>query len=179
MAGFKPVNKIGGTARTGQTVCYHVDSGHSTLLAPGDAVLITGTSDVDGLAEVDAATAGSLITGMITAVLPNYGNLNQSGLPASTAGYVLVDTDISTVFEAIVDSSGVARTDVGSNADIVATAATNTVGFAQSNMVVNGGSYTAGSAQVRLVGLKEGNTGAGATVYIRINESTEYDTTGV
>ncbi len=171
MSGFKPVQNIGGAPYTGKTQLFAVSSGHASLLAVGDLVRISGTADSTGLAEVDAATAGSLITGAITAILPNFSNLEQSGLPISTAGKVMVTVGRDVLFEAPT-ASAVAITDVGGNSDIVATEATASGGLVQSNMTVQTSSAIAGTAQIRIEGLKDGGTAVGSTIYCRINEST-------
>jgi hypothetical protein len=177
--GFRPTQDISGNDYVGKVQTYYVESSHATLLAIGDLVVETGNTDSNGIATVDAASAGGLITGAIVAVNYNPSNLEQAGLPASTAGYVEVAVDPNTIFEAYVNASGITAADVGANADIVATAATLTGGLAYSNMVINGASYASGTAQIRIVGLVDGATGAGAKVYCRINESTVKGVVGV
>ena len=75
-------------------------------------------------------------------------------------------------------STTVALADVGANADIVATAATQSGGLVNSNMTVNTTSPAAATAQIRIEGLKDGDTSSGATIFCRINESTS-NTVGV
>ncbi len=150
---------------------FGVDDGHSTLLAVGDLVVITGQSDATGLQEVDAAAAAGLITGAIVAIDTNFSDLEQRGLPALTAGKVKVTTDPLVLFECET-STTVAATDVGQNAELTATAATATGGLVNSNMVMNSGTFITATAQLRLEGLKDGGTAAGSTVFCRINEST-------
>lgn len=177
MAGFRPVQNLGGAPYNGKTVTYGVDSGHSTLLAVGDLARITGQSDADGLQEVDAAAAGQLITGVIVAIDPNISNLEQAGLPASIAGSVKVAVGRDMLLE-VVTSASVAATDVGRNAELLATASTLAGGLAISNMKLNSAVFIAATAQLRLEGLKDGGTASGSTVYVRINEST-FDTVGI
>ena len=141
--GFRPVQDISGGSYTGKVQTFSVAAGHTTLLAVGDLVRITGTADANGLA----------------------------GLAISTAGTVKVATDPMILLEAI-SSTTVAVTDVGGNAEIVATEATASGGLVNSNMTVNTGTVIAGTAQIRIEGLKDGGTAAGTTLYCRINEST-------
>lgn len=176
--GFRPINSITGGRYTGKVQTYGVDAGHATLLAVGDLVVETGTSDSDGLAEVDAASAGSLITGVIVAIDPDLSNLERKGLPASTAGKVKVAVGREMLLEAE-SSTTVAAGDVGGNADIVATAATTTGNLVNSNMKVDTSSVGAASAQIRIVGRKDGGTAADTTLICQINESTVDGTTGV
>lgn len=171
MAGFKPVQSLGGAPYSGKVVTYGVAAGHATLLAPGDLVSITGTADATGLQQVDASAAAGLLTGCIVSIDPNISNLEQAGLPAGTAGTVKVAVDRNMLMEAP-SSTTVAITDVGQNAEITATAASLSGGLAVSNMNVNTGTFIAGTAQIRLEGLKDGGTAAGSTLYVRINEST-------
>ena len=172
MAGFRPIQDISGNSYTGKVETYAVAAAHATLLASGDMVRITGTARaIDGMAFVDAATAAQTLTGVIIGVDYNMANLEQKGLPASTAGTVKVATDTNLLLEGT-SSGTVALVDVGANADIVATAATQTGGLVTSNMTINTAAPAAGTAQIRIVGLKDGATAAGSTVFCRINEST-------
>tara|TARA_R110000851_G_scaffold284998_1_gene438596 strand:- start:160 stop:699 length:540 start_codon:yes stop_codon:yes gene_type:complete len=176
--GFRPVQDISGGSYTGKVQTFGVAAGHSTLLSTGDLVTITGTADTNGLAQVDASAAAGLITGAIVSIAPNFSNLEQRGLPASTAGVVMVAVDTNLLLEAPT-SGTIAVTDVGQNADIVATAASATGGLVNSNMTVNSASFSAATKQIRIEGLKDGGTAAGSTVYCRINESTVSGVVGV
>ena len=180
--GFFPVNSIGEQGYTGRLVTYYIPASHASNLTAGDLVIDLAAADATtGYPECDAATAGGLISGVIVGFLPNVLNLNISYLPASTAGYALVAPATNTLLlKAYVNASGILTTNVGQNADIVATACT-VVGtsYASPNMVINGASYGSSTAQIRIVSLVDGNTGAGAAVLCRINESTVSGTTGV
>jgi len=181
MAGFRPFSSLSTSDFNSKVLPYYVASGHATLLAVGDLVVETGTAANNpstGYSQVDAVTAGNPILGAIVGIGPNYSNLSQAGLPAGTAGIVWVLVDPYALYYAEVAAGGIADTDVGSNADVTATAATLTGGYAQSNMVITS-SFGSGSAGIRIVGLFEGQTGAGATVICRINESSITSTTGV
>ena len=123
------------------------------------------------MAEVDKAAAAQTLTGCIIGVDFNMSNLEQKGLPALTAGTVKVATDQNMLMEAEA-STTVALADVGANADIVATTASASGGLVNSNMTVNTTSPAAATAQIRIVGLKDGDTSSGATIICRINEST-------
>ena len=82
--GFRPVQDISGGSYTGKVQTFSVAAGHTTLLAVGDLVRITGTADANGLAGVDAAAAGTLITGPIVAIDFNPSDLETKGLAIST-----------------------------------------------------------------------------------------------
>ncbi len=179
--GFRPVTSIGDASYNGRVQTYYVAASHASNLAVGDLVLETGVANsTTGIAGVDAATAGGLISGVIVGFQYNPQNLETTYLAASTAGYVFVaPATKDLLLTAYVDSSGITVNDVGANADIVATACTVSGSFAVSNMSINGGSYGSGTAQIRIVGLVDGGTGAGAQVYCRINESTISGVVGV
>lgn len=177
--GFVPINTQSGSSPTGLTKTYAVASGHASLLAPGDWVTITGTGDIEGRQEVDVSTAANPLTGVIRAVDFDTSDLERQGLPASTAGTIKVTIDPATIFEADISNGTVALTDIGSNADIVATAATQSGSLVQSNMTVDAGTFGAASGQVRILGIKDGVVGATATVFCRPNESTLKSTVGV
>ncbi len=180
MAGFRPVQDISGGAYTGKVQTYHVAAGHASLLGVGDLVKETGIADATtGIAEVDAATAGANVTGAIVSIDFNINNLEQSGLPAATAGFVKVTVDPDTLYETTLSGGSVALVDVGTNADIVVTAATASGGLVQSNMALDASAFITGTDVLRLVGLKDAEIGANGTVFVRINESTIKSTTGV
>lgn len=176
--GFRPVQDISGHPYCGKVQTFAVAAAHSTLLAVGDLVRITGTARAsDGMAEVDAAATAQTLTGVIVGVDFDMSNLERKGLPALSAGTVKVATDRDMILEAEA-STTVALVDVGANADIVATAATASGGLVNSNMTVNTTSPAAATAQIRIMGLKDGLTASGSTIYCRINESTN-DVVGV
>lgn len=178
--GFRPYSSLSTSDFNGKILPFYVASSHASLLAVGDLVVETGTAANNpstGYSEVDAVTAGGLILGAIVEIVPNYGNLSQAGLPAGTGGYVNVLVDPYALYLAEVAAGGITAADVGLNADVTATAASLTGGYATSNMVITS-SFGSGSAGVRIVGLFEGQTGASATVICRINESSITSTTG-
>lgn len=176
MSGFTLANTRNDAGTEGKLVTFGVDSAHATLLAPGDVCVITGTSDADGLQEVDAAAAGAAITGVISSVLPNYEGeaLTETGLPASTGGKVTVHVDPETVFTVDVSNGPLVAANVGLNADIVATAATKAGGLTVSNMTLNAtGVATTSTLQFRIEGLLEGADGVlGSRALVKINNST-------
>ena len=159
MSGFQFIKDIG---RDGGSVQrYHVLSSHASILAPGDHVILTGTAHTDGVAEVDAATAGAVFLGVIVAVAPDYANetLNEQGLPASTAGYVYVNQSPTAQYEVAGDgSTALAVTDVSLNFDSIVTAATRSGGTTRSNFTLD--TTTSGVntvAQWKVIGLVDGD----------------------
>ena len=183
--GFRPVQDRSGHAYTGKVETYAVDATHATLLAVGDLVVETGNLDAaTGISEVDAASAGGLITGVIVGIDFDPSDLDRKGLTASTAGFVKVATGKDLLLEAETSGGTLALTDVGGNLPIVATAATASGGLVNSNMTVDAsGNSTSATDQIRIVGVKDSGditypAPAGTTVICRINESTN-DVVGV
>jgi hypothetical protein len=183
--GFRPIQDRSGHSYTGKVETYAVKSTHATLLSVGDLVIETGNLDAaTGISEVDAVSAAGLITGVIIGVDYNMQNLEQKGLPASTAGTVKVAVDKDMLLEAETSGGTFALNDVGGNLDIVATAATASGGLVNSNMTINAtGNASSATAQVRIVSVKDSGditypAAIGTTLICRINESTN-DAVGV
>ncbi len=186
--GFRPVQDLSGSDYTGKVQTFAVDATHASILAVGDLVVETGNLEAaTGLSEVDAITAGTgnLITGAIVAIDRNISDLEQSGLPASTAGTVKVASDPNLLLEAETLGGTFALTDVGGNLPVTVTAATASGGLVNSNMVVNTtGAALSTTEQVRVVGVKDSAditfpAAAGTTLIVRINESTINGAVGV
>lgn len=187
MAGASLVKTQGASGYTGKVQTFSVALAHATLLAIGDFVTITGTANAaSGVAEVDASAAAGLITGTIVGFTPNYSNLEQKGLPAGVAGSVLVQLDLDVLYEIEISDTALTVADVGSNADIDATAASASGNLVSSNMTIDG-SAVAGAgatAQLRIVGLVPPTDGTvigavGNLATVRINESTVKGVVGV
>lgn len=150
---------------------------HATRLAIGDLVRITGDANpVTGVAYVDAPTAGQAISGVVSGIVPNFltENLTDTGLAASTLGSVFVQMDPRAEYEVDVVNGPLVVASVGLNATYVPTAATNTAGYTQSNMVLNAtGVATTATLPLRIVKLLAGADGVlGSRALVRINEST-------
>lgn len=156
---------------------FDVAASHATRLAIGDLVRITGTATaVTGVAQVDAPTAGQSVTGVISGIVPGFAteNFTDTGLAASTAGSVLVQCDPRAEYEVEVANGPLVVADVGLNADFVATAATNTAGYTQSNMKLNAtGVASTNTLPFRIIKLLNGSDGVlGSKALVRLNEST-------
>jgi len=186
--GFRPIQDLSGGGYTGKIQTFAVDATHATLLSVHDLVVETGNLEAaTGLSEVDAISAGTgnLITGTIVAIDTNISDLEQRGLPASTAGTVKVAVDNNLLLEAETLGGTFALTDVGGNLPVTVTAATATGGLVNSNMVVNTtGAAASSTEQVRIVGVKDSGditfpAPVGTTLIVRINESTVNGAVGV
>lgn len=181
IAGFTPVQDLSGHQYTGKIETYPVSSSHSTALAVGDIVTFTGTADtVTGLPFVDAASGSGVLLGPITSVNYNPSNIDRTGvLPALTAGFVQVAVDRQLLMVTQL-STTVTATKVQLNYPLLPTACTtfNNGNNAYSNMKINtAGAGQTAADQLRLEAfvndLQDGvSLAAGATVYVRINQST-------
>ena len=171
---------------TGKQFTYDVEDTHSTLLAPGDVMRITGTATAapSGRPQIDSATATQSITGVLFSVDPNFAGeaLSETGLLASTFGTVKVDVDPHALYEVDVSNGPLVVANVGLNADLVAAAATKTGGLSISNMTINAtGVAATQTLPFRIVALLTSDAGVfGDRALVRINNSTLSDgATGV
>ena len=176
MAGFNLDLSQSSSDHNGKLETFSVAVAHATLLAPGDIVKLTGTSDTDGIALVDAGTQGASFTGVIAGVEPLFTgeNLTQTGLPASTAGKVRchVDPNLNFIVEC---SAALSAVDVGLNADAAITAATASGGLTISNMKLDSATKaTTATLHFRILGLVPNSAGVvdGLKARVRINGST-------
>lgn len=156
---------------------FDVAAAHATRLAIGDLVRITGEANATtGTPQVDAPTAGQSITGVISGIVPGFAteNFTDTGLAALTAGSVLVQCDPRAEYEVDVVNGPLVVANTGLNADFVPTAATNTAGYTQSNMVLNAtGVATTVTLPLRIVKLLVGSDGVlGSRALVRLNTTT-------
>ena len=121
MAGLELSKSTSGGEWCGRVSTYDVASSHATAIALGDAAILTGTSNTDGVAGIDAVSGviATKVTGVIVGVTPDYSeeNLNVVGLPASTGRLVQVIDDPNALFECESDAT-LSAGDVGSNVGI-------------------------------------------------------------
>ena len=176
MAGFWFRGSVG-YGPDGKLQRYDVAASHTTRLAIGDVVTINGTATAaTGVAQVDASTAAQAVTGVISGIVPGFAteNLTDTGLAALTAGSVLVQIDPRAEYEVDVANGPLLVADVGLNVDLVATAATATAGYTQSNMTVNAtGKATTVTLPFRVIGLTVGADGVlGSRCMVRLNNTT-------
>ena len=177
--GFQVQKKQGDGDFVGKLFTYDVDSGHSTLLAPGDVMTVTGTANTDGVPGIDAASASSQVTGVLASVDPIFAGeaLSESGLPAATGSLVKLQVDPTLLFAVDVENGPLLVTEVGLNADIVANVATKTGGLSTSNMTLNAtGVATTQTLSFRIVQLLKSDAGVlGDRALVRINDGTISD----
>lgn len=175
--GLKPVRDAGSKPHSGGLEMYAVLAADGTALMIGDPVTKSGTADAAGIASVARSTASQAITGVVQGFVPN-GTTDSLGYrAASTAAYVLVNTDPDTLYEIQEDSVGgaLAAVDIGLNADIIV-AAGNTYSRRSGVLLDTSTKATTITLPLKIVGLmpRPGNDiGATAKVLVKINNSTE------
>lgn len=175
--GFVPLRDAGSKPHSGGVEMFHVPAADGTALYIGDPVIKNGSSDAAGVASVVMATAGGDITGIVQGFMPN-GTVDIVGYrAASTAAYVLVNTDPDTLYEIQEDGVGgqLAAADIGLNADFIVAAGT-AYNKRSGTMLDTSTKNTTNTLPLKIMGLSQrpGNEfGAYAKVVVKINQSTE------
>ena len=174
MAGFQAIRSQGLGGSIGQVDTYDVAAAHSTRLAIGDVVDLTGTGTATGQAGCDTASTTGQFLGVVMGFEVNPDNLTSTGLAALTGGKARVGVDPNAVYRVDVANGPLAAADLGLNLNQVVTAATESGGLTVSNMTVNAtGKATTVTFPWRLVGLEEDSAGVfGNVAIVRPNSTT-------
>lgn len=175
MAGFRSSGSHL-TSYDGKSKTYTVAASHATRISIGDVVRITATADALGTQQVDTATASQAISGIVVGVLPNFTteNFTDTGLAASVAGSLLVNTDPRAEYQVDVANGPLVLTDVGLNIDLLAAAASLSGALTISNMLVNASNKgTTSTLPFRVLQLLTDSNGVfGGRCLARMNETT-------
>lgn len=172
--GLKPVYAAG---RAMAVETFFVPATDATRLDIGDPVTPAGSADANGVATVtQAAAAGvgtSLIQGVVVGFVPSSADETPAYRPASTAMYVLVNTDPNQVFEIQEDAVGgaLAAADVGLNADIVVGAENTSYNLSGVQLDTSTKATTA-TLPLKILGFVQrpnNEIGANAKVLVKIN----------
>jgi len=175
--GLVPLRDAGSKPHSGGVEMFYVPSTDASALYIGDPVVKNGSASPEGVASVILATAGGAITGVVQGFMPN-GTTDIVGYrAASTAAYVLVNTDPDTLYEIQEDGAGgqLAATNIGQNASFIH-AAGNAYSKRSGVMLDSSTAATTAGLELKIVGLKQvpGNDfGAYAKFVVKINNSTE------
>lgn len=182
MGGFTALRSDGDGDYTGKVKTFAVISA-SQNLSPGDAVLAVGTADASGRQDIDTAGATGSVTGIISSFAPQFvgENFSGTGLSSGSSANVLVHIDPLTLFEVDVANGPLVAANVGLNAPIVNTAASNPDGVTTSNHTLNAtGVATTATLPFRIVQLLEDLNGVlGNRAIVRMNNSSIKSNTGV
>jgi len=172
--GFQVSRSVGTGENTGKVRRYYVASSNGSIIAPGDVVKLSGDADADGVAGVTRATSAGVIAGVVASVEYRIAGeaLNDTALPASTAGYVFVHTDTDLEFEVDCDETLLAA-DVGLNAQPDWVVASKTGGITVTNVKLDSATKaTTGTFQFRITGLLPDASGVlGNRATVTINAS--------
>jgi hypothetical protein len=159
---------------TGGGNTYYVTSAHAGNLFIGDPVIVTGSADAAGVPTVDIATAGATnyFTGAILGFVPDPTILANGYLPASTAGYVIVEDDPNVTYE--IQASTLALADLNANSILAAGTGNRTTGSGWFMDTATKG--TSNTYQLRIVGIAQAPDnalGQYCKAHVRINLPTE------
>ena len=164
-SGLSPVQYLNGSPWNGQARLYSVAYNYGSALYIGDPVILSGTSDVNGVAGVTLATAGDAnpVVGAVVGVgryeslIANPNNLNITYFPSGGDGatnpwYVMVADDPNIIFEAqdIGSSTQLAATNIGENINLKSGTGN---GFISGWGIDNGSHGTTATYQCKLMGL--------------------------
>lgn len=129
--GLRPVASIGSSGYTGKVEIFYVPSTDSAAIGIGDPVMLAGGLHTDGTPIAKRSTgAGAILIGVCVGVKLLPTDLTVTYRKASTAMYILVDTDPNTIYEIQEDSDGgaVALANGAQNATIILGTVSTTTG---------------------------------------------------
>lgn len=165
-AGLSPIEYLDGSPYSGKARQYYIQSTDPNAYAIGDPVVMAGSGDSNGVADVTLATAGtgSIVLGAIV----GYGGIVYGGpgaipgsvettiIPAAkTRGYyVLVSDDPNIVYEIQEGGAGAAldKTYIGLNCNLLS--GTNN-GYISGWLFDNASTNSGSTRQLQLIGLSQ------------------------
>lgn len=186
--GLTPRRYRNGAPFVGPLRKYYVPASDTTALFIGDPVILAGTGDDRGVSAVTRASVGGRITGVVVGIandpaVPGSNTMMEQGYrPASTEGYVLVCDDPHVLYEIQEDSdtSTLAKTSIGLNADIII-AAGSTYTRRSGVMLDSSSAATTATLALRIVELEQradNEIGTNAKWLVAINLPTETGAAG-
>jgi hypothetical protein len=174
--GLKPLRGAASEPHSGGLEMFHVPASDATALYIGDPVVKAGSSDAAGIATVARAVAAGPITGVVQGFVPD-GTTNMVGYrAASTAAYVLVNTNPDDLYE-IQDTAGtIAAADIGLNANMTINA--GNAYSKRSGVIIDPATKAAtATLALKIVGVSPRPGNEAGTAYqkliVKINNSTE------
>lgn len=187
-SGLSPVRTVSGQVYTGAARTYYIASSNGNNLFIGDPVIVSGTGDANGVPGIVRATAGSgnYVTGAIVGFLTAYPNntsapnLNITYWPASTEGYALVCDDPDMLYQVQVSGS-FAVTDLSNNANLTIGSGSTITGLSGAELDSTS-IGTGATKQLRIIEvaqLADNTVGTNAKVLVKLNTSSQTNTTGV
>lgn len=184
--GLRPISSLGGSPASGKVRKVAVPSSYGTALFPGDPLIIVGTGQADTqgsgdiLEIVQLATAAgtNYISGVFVSVVPTT-EADNTYIPASTGGYILMDDSSDTLFE-IQCSTTLATSNMGNTASLVSGSGSTALGLSGWQLDTT----TIGSGtQMLIQGVRQSDrndlTSANPVAIVTINLHQSRNTTGV
>ena len=184
--GLRPVGTLGNNLYSGKVQKFFVPSTDAASIGIGDPVALAGSGDADGVPTAKRMTAGGVCVGVCVGAQPQFANLNLPNYrPASTDGYILVETDPNTIFD-IQESSAstsafIAATQIGENGTLTLGTVDTTTGNGKTVLSTTSGTATTLDVQILRLAPTVGNAiGQFAKWQVRLNlNQYKTGTTGV
>jgi len=107
--GLRPVGTLGASGYNGKVQVFFSSTNETAAIGIGDPVALAGSADADGVPTAIRMTAGGTAVGVVVGAVFDPADLSKNYKPASTARYLLVDTDPDTIYE-VQETSGAAST---------------------------------------------------------------------
>ncbi len=131
--GLRPHSSLNGGPYSGNVRMFFVPSTYATAFYVGDPVTLGGTegslnADDLPMPTVIKGAKDGVWCGVCVGIVPLPDSLSTMYHPASTAQYILVDTDPSTIFLIQGDTDTYAAADIGLNMSITVSSGSTTTG---------------------------------------------------
>jgi hypothetical protein len=184
--GLRPVRYLSGAPYNGACRRYYVDTAGSNLFI-GDPVIVQGTGQSDGTADVGIATGGAsnYITGVIVGfdvANDSTPNLNTIYMASGASGYVFVADDPDLLFEIQEDSVGSTLDSGAVSEECVLVSGTGSTTTGLSGWELDSSSAGSDNGQVQIVELahrSDNEIGANAKWLVKIMLHSYRSTDGV
>lgn len=167
-SGLSPVQYLNGSPWNGQAKTYSIAAAYATVLAIGDPVASSGTSDTNGVPGIVRAADTGAIRGVIVGLgtqenlIANPANLDSTirpGAAQTTTWYALVVDDPNVVFEVQEGGTPMTAADVGLNTNLTIT---NANAYISQVVLDNADKAATATLQVKLLGLARYPAGTNA-----------------
>lgn len=174
--GLRPVGTIGSAGYAGRIEKFYTSTNETAAIGMGDPVALCTNSDSSGTPAVIRLTSGftTNCVGVVVGAVPDPTDLTKNYKPASTARYLLVDTDPNTVYEVQETSSAattyIAAASTGLNAQLTQGTVDTTTGNGKYVLSTTVGTNTEYNVQIlRLKQAPDNAIGQYAKWLVRIN----------
>lgn len=183
--GLRPVGTLGNASYAGKVQKFLSSTSETAAIGMGDPVALAGSADADGVPTCIRMTAGGTAVGVVVGAVPDPTNLTTNYKPASTARYLLVETDPNTIYEVQETSAStstyIAAASVGLNATLSMGTVDTTTGNGKTVLTTTVATTTTLDVQILRLSPAVGNAiGQYAKWLVRLNNNQyKANTTGV